>query len=200
MRVGIMGGTFDPIHTAHLVLAEEARERLGLAYVLFMPAGDPWLKVEKPRTPPEVRLRMVALAVASNAFFRASDIEVRRQGPSYTVDTLEALGAKLGPQHELFFLMGLDALAELPRWYRPERVVELCTPVAFSRPGASRDGPEAVVSKLPLLRRKLVLLDGPVLEVSSMEIRRRVAEGRSIRYLVPDAVEQFIRAEGLYTL
>lgn len=199
MRIGIMGGTFDPIHTAHLILADEARERLGLAYVLFMPTGDPWLKAEKPQTPPAVRLRMVELAVASNTFFRASDMEVRRQGPTYSVDTLELLDAELGPQHELFFLMGVDALVELPRWREPERVVELCTPVAFNRPGATQAKLEAVMKRLPLLRRKLVLLDGPVLEVSSSEIRQRVAEGRSIRYLVPDAVERFIRAEELYT-
>ncbi|MBI4203166.1 MAG: nicotinate-nucleotide adenylyltransferase [Chloroflexi bacterium] len=198
MRIGIMGGTFDPIHMAHLVLAEDARERLGLSYVLFIPTGDPWLKREKPLASPAERLRMVELAVESNAFFHALDVEVRREGPTYTADTLEYLRGDLTPQDELFFMLGMDSLAELPRWYRPNRVVELCSPVAFRRPGVSEHVLEAAMKAAPLLRRKLILMDTPLLDVSSTDIRQRVAEGRSIRYLVPDAVEEFIRENRLY--
>ncbi len=198
MRIGVFGGTFDPIHLAHLILAEEARERLGLAYVVFMPTGDPWLKREKPKTPGALRVRMAELATASNAFFRASGMEVRREGPTYTVDTLAALQKDLGPQDELFFLLGMDSLLDFPHWQEPARVVELCTPVAFRRPGAPEQRLDAVTKEVPLLRRKLVLLDAPLLEISSTDIRRRVAEGRSIRYLVPEAVEGFIREKGLY--
>lgn len=163
-----------------------------------MPTGDPWLKAVKPRTSRDVRLHMVELAVESNPFFRASDIEVRRPGPTYTVDTLQKLAEDLGSDTELFFLLGMDSLAEFPKWRSPERVVQLCTPVVFRRPSASDGAPEAAIRKVPSLRRKLIVLDAPVFEVSSSEIRRRVAEGRSVRYLVPDAVERFISEQGLY--
>ncbi len=198
MRIGLFGGTFDPIHLAHLVLAEEARERLNLTYVLFMPTGDPWLKREKPKTAGEQRLRMVELAVASNPFFFVSDMEVRRAGPTYTVDTLEALRQNLNPSDEICFLLGMDSLLDLPRWHEPGHVLEMCTPVAFRRPGATEQRLEAVKSEFPLLGDKLKLMDAPLLEISSTGIRQRVAQGRSIRYLVPEQVEGFIRESGLY--
>lgn len=198
MRIGIFGGTFDPIHLGHLILAEQAREQLDLAQVLFIPTGDPWMKPEKPRTSPEMRLRMVELAVEANPAFKASDSEVRREGPTYTVDTLQALRATGDPADEYFFLLGMDSLAGLPRWRQASKVVELCTIAVFRRPGAPEQGVEAVVKELPLLKGKLVQLDTPVLEISSTDIRRRIASGRSIRYLVPQAVGAFIRANGLY--
>ncbi|MBI4339046.1 MAG: nicotinate-nucleotide adenylyltransferase [Chloroflexi bacterium] len=200
MRIGILGGTFDPVHLAHLIIAEEARERLDLEQVLFIPVGDPWLREEKPATPPRQRLAIVELAVRSNPYFHASDIEVCRPGPTYTVDTLEALHREWGPGAEAFFILGLDTLLELPRWRKPERLVELCTLVAFLRPGYPVERVEAVQAALPGLRDRLRLLEGPLIGISGTEVRRRVALGRSIRYLVPEPVEEFIREEGLYIL
>jgi len=198
MRIGILGGTFDPIHIAHLIIAEEARVRLGLDQVVFMPAGEPWLKAEHPVTPGVLRLRMVRLAIVSNPSFQASAVEIERPGPTYTVDTLETLREEWGPEAETHFILGMDILEDLPRWKAPERLMELCTLVAFVRPEHSRSALGALETRLPGIREKVQVLNGPTIAVSGTEIRRRVAQGISIRYLVPDKVEQFIAEHGLY--
>ncbi len=198
MRVGVLGGTFDPIHIAHLILAEEARVCLGLEEVVFVVAGRPWMKADYPVSSGELRLEMVRLAVAPNPFFRASAVEVDRPGPSYTVDTLETLRQEWGAEAEVYFLLGMDALADLPRWKEPERFLELCTPVVFDRPEHPRSALDEIEAQLPGLRNKLRFLDGPSIGVSSTDVRRRVAQGKSIRYLVPAQVERFITERGLY--
>ncbi len=198
MRVGVLGGTFDPIHLAHLIVAEEARVRLELEHVVFIPAGEPWLKAVQPATPPQVRLEMVRQAVACNPHFRVSSVEVDRPGPSYSVDTLDALLQEEGPDVELYFILGMDAIVDLPRWHAPERFLELCTPVVFARTDYGATGLDELEQRLPGVKDKVMFLEGPVMEVSSTDIRRRVVQGVSIRCLVPASVERFITEHGLY--
>ncbi len=194
-RMGILGGTFDPIHYGHLAIAEEARAVLRLDRVLFIPAAQQPLKRGSHVATPEQRFEMVRLACASNDAFEVSRIELDRPGPSYTVDTLEALHrAGLG---ELYFILGGDALAELPRWYAAPRILELARIVAVARPDFPLDH-QALAQDLPLLRERLIVLDGPRLAISSSDLRRRVAAGRPIRYQTPDEVIAYIAAHGLY--
>ncbi len=198
MRVGVLGGTFDPIHIAHLIIAEEARVCLALEEVVFVVAGAPWMKADYAVSPADLRLQMVHLAVVSNPFFRASAVELERPGPTYTVDTLEALSQEWGTEMDVFFLLGMDALVDLPRWKDPGRFLRLCTPVVFARPGLNMSALDDVEAQLPGMKKRTRVLDGPSIGVSSAEIRRRVAQGKSIRYLVPAQVERFIVEHGLY--
>ena len=199
MRIGVLGGSFDPIHIGHLIIAEEARTRLSLERVIFVPAALQWLKKVPHAASPEGRLEMVRLAVASHPAFEVSDVEVRRPGPSYTVDTLALLQDRLGPAAELFFILGLDSLAELPQWHEPQRLLQLCRLVAVPRPGEASPDMGALEGQLPGLRARLVTLEGaPGIAVSSSVLRARLARGESVRYLVPEAVEEYIRREGLY--
>ncbi len=192
MRIGIMGGTFDPIHHGHLVAAEETRHALSLASVVFVPAGDPWQKSAAGVSPAIDRYAMVELAIADNSAFEASTVEIDRQGPTYTIDTLRALRDER-PGDELFFITGADAILEILTWRQPSEQLSLATFVAVTRPGydLSRLG------SLPALDR-VVVLEIPALAISSTDIRRRVADSRPIRYLVPGAVARYIAEHGLY--
>jgi nicotinate-nucleotide adenylyltransferase len=198
LRAGIFGGTFDPIHTGHLIVAEEARIRLELDQVLFMPAGRPWLKADQVITEARHRMAMVELAVESNPHFSASDVEIKRPGPTYTVDTLEEMRGRLGPDADIFAIMGLDLLKELGQWHEPHRLFEPATVVGMSRPGSPQFDPAVVDAIVPGASARVVLLNGPMVEISGAELRRRVAEGLSIRYQVPEAVEAYIREHRLY--
>jgi nicotinate-nucleotide adenylyltransferase len=194
MRVGILGGTFDPVHIAHLRLAEEARECLRLDEVLFLPAGDPWRKSSRPIAAAAHRLAMLRLAVGDNADFGISDLELRRPGPSYTADTLAALaGERL--DDEFWFIVGADALADLPNWHEPERIVEHAMLAV-----APRDLQEANVAALnvPGIAARIVTFPMTRLDISATDIRDRVAAARSIRYLVPPEVERYIAEHRLY--
>ncbi len=195
--LGVLGGTFDPIHNAHLVLAEAVRGRLGLDEVLFVPAGNPWLKPESPEAPAEDRLNMVRLAVAGKPYFRVSDIEVRRPGPTYTVETIAEL-VKQYPGDEICFIMGWDSLAELPRWKEPQRLITLSRLAAVPRPGYPLPDIKALEKALPGLLERLTVLDEPRVDISSTVIRSRVMLGLSIHDLVPEAVERYIREHQLY--
>ncbi len=198
MRIGILGGTFDPIHMAHLVIAEEARVRLGLEEMVFIPTGQPWLKANQPISPAPLRMEMVRLAVASNPFFRVSSIEVDRPGPTYTVDTLEALRDQWGQDTEVYFVVGMDALMDLPKWRDPARLLDLCTLVVFARPEYGDVSFSDLEQAVPGARDNVRILSDPQFGVSGTDIRRRVARGVSIRYLVPEAVERFILDHRLY--
>lgn len=198
MKVGIFGGTFDPIHIGHLIAAEEARCVLGLEQVLFIPAGQPWFKAGQRITEARHRMAMVQCAVASNPTFKASDIEVRRPGPTYTVDTLVELRQSLGWDAELYVILGLDALREVHRWREPGRIFEMATVVGISRPGTPNFDPTALDAISPGVSAKVVLINGVRIDISGTELRRRVALGKSIRYWVPDAVEAYIHEHGLY--
>ena len=195
MKLGVLGGTFDPVHLGHLILAEVAREQLGLERVLFVPAGQPWRKGERTVATAEQRVAMLRLAMAGNASFELSTVELERPGPSYTVDTLQWLHEQR-PGAELLFLLGADALVDLPHWHQPQRIQELATLAVARRSGE----PQTDLESEGHADRTgyLVPLDMPFVEISASEIRERVRSGRSIRYLVPDAVEAYIREQGLY--
>jgi len=198
MRIGIMGGTFDPIHLGHLIIAEDARARLKLEEVVFVPAGYPWLRSGDAPTSAKQRVEMVKLAVQGNPFFRVSTVEVDRPGPTYTVDTLEEMRRELGDDVELFFILGMDSLKDFHRWKEPARILELCILVAMVRPDHGDFQRESLLGISPTALSRVRFLDSPRIDISGTEIRRRVARGLSIRYLVPDAVEEYIRRCGLY--
>lgn len=197
LHVGILGGSFDPVHIGHLILAEEAREQLDLALIYFVPAGDPPHKRDRRLAPVEERLRMVELAVADNASFRLSRVDADRPGPHYTIDMVQIIQNQLPPGSELYFLMGFDSLADLPKWHQPAQLIAACHLVALTRPDIELDW-EQLEAALPGIRDRVTLLDMPELEIASHQLRERVRQGRSLRYLVPDAVREYIRAQGLY--
>ncbi|MFC1944424.1 nicotinate-nucleotide adenylyltransferase [Chloroflexota bacterium] len=197
-RTGILGGTFDPIHCGHLVIAGEVQSRLGLDEVVFIPAGQPWLKSDIAVTSGVHRLRMLMLAVEGLPGFVVSTIEIDRSGPSYSVDTVSALAAERGREVDLYFILGIDALAELPLWKEPGRMVEMCRLVGVSRPGWESFDPSSLEEALPGISSRLIILDLPLADVSSTDIRRRVSAGLSIRDLVPGEVEDYIIEHGLY--
>jgi nicotinate-nucleotide adenylyltransferase len=183
-RVGVFGGTFDPVHVGHLAIAMATVESIPLDRVLFVLARRSPLKDRAPVASESDRLEMLRLAVADEPRFATSRSELDREGPSYTVDTLEQLA---GPD-ELFLILGADALADIARWHRPERIAELATIVVAARPGA----PAATAAD------RRLLVDTPLCDISSRELRARAARGRSLRYLVPDNVWRYIEERGLY--
>ncbi len=198
MKTGILGGTFDPIHKGHLAVAEEVRLRLNLDEVLFIPVGRPWRKAGIPILPAEQRVEMVRLAIADRPAFNLSTIEVDREGPSYTIDTLEELISMRGGEDELFFIVGWDSLTDLPNWKAPEQIVRLCLLVAVPRPGCFPPDLELLEDSIPGVSERIILLDKPEVDVSASQIRERVASGLSISGLVSEAVEKYIREHGLY--
>ena len=197
MRIGVFGGTFDPIHFGHLAIAEEARDRLDLEEVCFVPAGDPWMKAEQELSLAYDRLNMVRMAVEDNPFFRVSTVELEASGPSYTIDTLKAIREEYGPEVTLFFIMGTDAFVRFEEWKDPKGILALATLAVVDRPGATTWTDE-VGEKLAGMGR-VERVRGVHLEISASEIRRRVAAAESIRYLAPAPVERYIYARGLYT-
>ena len=221
VRLGIFGGTFDPIHVGHLVLAEQCREQCQLDEVWFVPAALPPHKRGAIISPAKTRCEMIEFAIAGNPQFKLSRIELDRTGPSYTVTTLEQLHAE-DPTRELFLLVGADSIRDLPTWYQPQRILELATVVAVNRGRdslAGEKGPSAgaspshdsgsltaSTSQLPstspmasLIAERVRFVQMPGIDISATDIRQRVSEGRSIRYLVPRAVEAYIREHGVYS-
>ena len=200
MRIGVFGGTFDPVHVAHLILAEQCREQAGLDQVWFIPAARPPHKQEQGLTPFAARLEMLALAIAGQPAFRIDELEKDRAGPSYTADTLATLSSRC-PGDEFFLLIGSDTLHDLPHWHAPQRVAELATLLIVIRPGWQMGEVEALAPALGLspataLRYQVVRM--PLLEISSRDLRQRAAAGRSLRYMVPRAVEAYILERQLY--
>ena len=199
-RIGLFGGSFDPVHMGHLLLAESARESLDLDTVWWVPAATPPHKESGPRASARDRVEMLRLAVAGHDPFRIETHEIERGGTSYTVETLEALTDR-HPDHTWFLLLGADMVEDLPRWRSPERICELAIVAAVERPGWGPVSWDGLASLVGEERRKLFarhVVPMPQIELSSSEIRRRVAEGRSIRYRTPRAVEMYIRQRGLY--
>jgi nicotinate-nucleotide adenylyltransferase len=197
VNIGVLGGTFDPIHMGHLVVAEEARIKVGFNEVLFVPAGQPWFKLDRNITPAAHRVEMVRRAIASNPHFKLCTLEVERPGPSYTVDTLTTLREQLGNEASFFFILGRDTLAGLHLWKEPKKLVQLCRLVVAPRLG-SKDL-KHLETEIPRLLDKVIQLDMPVIGVSSSGIRQRIAQGLSIRYLVPPDVEKYITEQKIYT-
>jgi nicotinate-nucleotide adenylyltransferase len=198
MNIGILGGTFDPIHYGHLVAGEESRCALGLERVLFVPSARPPHKLEHPVSPPDVRVEMVRLAIADNPNFELSTVELDRPGLSYTVDSIALLQEQLGASARLFFILGEDALADLPTWHQPEKLLEMCQLIAVNRPGYHSFSLRLLERQLPGVENRVHQVRIPELAIWSTELRARVASGLPIRYLVPDDVLEFIYQRGLY--
>ena len=200
MRIGILGGSFDPVHFGHLLLAECCREQRQLDRVWFVPAADPPHKVRQLQASGRQRAEMLELAVADHDPFQLNRLELDRGGVSYTVETLAAL-ARWQPDMEPFLLMGADTLADLPNWYQPAEVCRLATLVVVRRAGAPEPdfgALEGVVTPRRLDELRTLQVEMPLVAFSSSEIRRRVAAGKSIRYLAPSAVVRYIGQQGLY--
>jgi nicotinate-nucleotide adenylyltransferase len=195
--IGVLGGSFDPIHHAHLAVAHEAAWVLGLERVLLLPAAQQPLKMAGHGASAEHRLAMVELACGTDALLQACDLELRREGPSYTFDTLRALRAGLGAGVELYFILGADALRDLPRWYRAADLPALCRFAVIERPGVPLDLGH-VEALLPALADRLTRIVGPRLDIAGTELRRRIAAGMPVRYQLPDAVLAYIREHALY--
>lgn len=199
-RIGIMGGTFDPLHYGHLVAAEMARHEFALEKVIFIPTGNPPHKVGRRVTSPGDRYEMVKRAVRDNRFFEVSDLEIQRKGYSYTVDTLKDMH-ELYPQHELYFITGADAFREIFTWREVQSVLSLSHFIGASRPGFDpHEFLEELKRDYPEFLPHMHLFDVPALAISSTDIRSRVKEGKSIRYLLPESVRLYIEETGLYRI
>jgi nicotinate-nucleotide adenylyltransferase len=192
-RIGLLGGTFDPIHLGHLAMAEWTRDELDLEQIIFIPNRTPPHKTTAPISSPEHRLAMVEGAIAGNPYFAVSTIELAREGPSYTIDTLRALRQNADfAGADLFWIIGADSLASFHEWREPREIQRLCVLVAYPRSGVRLEkASDEVVSRA-------IILDAPLLELASSSIRLRHEAGHSIRYLVPDAVADYIERVGLY--
>jgi nicotinate-nucleotide adenylyltransferase len=196
-RIGVIGGTFNPVHIGHLILAEQARETLDLDQVRFIPAPRPPHKSKRVLTPYNDRAQMLALAIAGHSAFVLDERERERPGPSYTADTLEELAREF-PAAGLYLLLGSDSLTDLANWRDPERIAHLAQVVVMRRPGASPQSPEpAAMLRAPGFQ-VTPLTNAPLVDVSSRDLRRRAADSRSLRYLVPRAVECYIQMHRLY--
>ncbi len=198
MKIGVLGGTFDPIHLGHLIVAEEARARLNLTQTLFVPAGQPWLKTNNVISPAEHRVEMIRLAIADKPYFKLSTMEIERPGPTYTVDTIAALKGQLGPGAELYFILGWDNLIQLPQWREPSRLIKMCHLVAVPRVGYPTPDLTSLEAAIPGLSQSVTLLDKPWIDINASVIRQRVAHGLSISHLVPEPVERYIKKHRLY--
>lgn len=195
-RLGVLGGTFDPPHYGHLVLAENARVQLELERVLFVPVGQPPHKPKRPITPARHRVTMVKAAIADNAAFRLSRVDLDRPKPHYTVDTLALLG-KEHPGASLYFLMGGDSLAQFLKWRDPADIVEQARLAVMRRPGWEIDL-ETLERKIPGILERMVWIDAPYLEISGTDLRWRVREGLPVRYLMPPRIERYVCEHALY--
>lgn len=192
-KIGVMGGTFDPIHYGHLVTAEEALHQYQLDEVVFVPTGQPWMKEHEGVSPAEDRYLMTVIATASNPKFSVSRIEVDRDGATYTVDTLRTLKEERGPDPSLYFITGADAVLEIFQWKDPHELFSLATFIAATRPGYDMSGFEARAEGPDIQVMKI-----PALAISSTDVRARVANGHPIRYLVPEGVNSYVKKARLY--
>ncbi|MFH7321886.1 MULTISPECIES: nicotinate-nucleotide adenylyltransferase [unclassified Aeromicrobium] len=192
-RIGVMGGTFDPIHHGHLVAASEVQSWFDLDEVLFVPTGQPWQKTDRDVSPPEDRYLMTVIATAANPRFRVSRVDIDRAGLTYTIDTLRELAATY-PDDELYFITGADAMAAILTWRDHGELFELAHFVGCTRPGHEMD--ESTLEGLP--KERVTLVEIPALAISSTDCRARVHSGEPVWYLVPDGVVQYIGKHGLY--
>ncbi len=194
LRLGVMGGTFDPIHHGHLVAASEVQARFHLDEVVFVPTGEPWQKAGRKVSQPEDRYLMTTIATASNPRFSVSRVDIQRPGPTYTVDTLSDIREQRGDDWDLYFITGADALSQILTWRGADQLFDLAHFVGVSRPGVPLG--QSDIGHLPV--DKVSLLEIPALAISSTACRERVAAGLPIWYLVPDGIVQYIAKRGLY--
>ena len=196
--VAIFGGTFDPIHVGHLIVAEEVRVKLGVEEIVFVPVGQPWLKADRRISSGKHRLAMIRLAIADNPHFKVSTLEIDRPGLTYTVDTVDMLRRQMGSEAKLFFLMGGDSLRELPQWKEPKRLIQLCRLVVFTRPDSRLPSMNGLEEGVPGVSDNIVIVEVPQIDVSATEVRQRVRQGAPIDELVLPAVKDYILGSGLY--
>ncbi|MBI4785888.1 MAG: nicotinate-nucleotide adenylyltransferase [Chloroflexi bacterium] len=197
MKIGVLGGTFDPPHIGHLVIAQEAMDYLGLERVIFAPARQPPHKLDQRITPIEDRLEMVRLAIVSQPRFTLSHVDVNREGPTYTVHTMRLLRQQCGDDSDLYFIMGMDSLANILTWHKPEELIKFCRLAVFNRPGFGVNL-EMLEEKLPGLRASIVMIPAPSLDIAASDLQRRIRADKPIAHLVPEAVAAYISARGLY--
>lgn len=198
MKVGVLGGTFDPVHKAHIAVAEAARDALKLDRVILVPAGQPVSKANQPITSAEQRVQMLRLAVKDSPGLSISTVEIERPGPSYTIDTISALQKQLGDNAEIYFILGCDSLAQLPEWRDPARLVAMCHLVAVPRPGCTRPDMPALEQKIPGIIKSVIFLEKPNMDISATDIREKAARGESISRLVTGTVAAYIKKHKLY--
>ena len=200
MRIGVFGGTFDPVHLGHLILAEQCREQAKLDRVLFVPAASPPHKQQQSLTPFAQRVEMLALALSGNLTFQIDELEKDRTGPSFTVDTLTLLTER-NPGDTLAFMIGSDSLRDLPAWYQPKRILELAELLVMERSDWPCACPDALRASLGLdvdFNLRYQIIAAPLIAIASRDIRQRIAENRSVRYMLPRAVEAYIADKELY--
>ncbi|MFC2039662.1 nicotinate-nucleotide adenylyltransferase [Chloroflexota bacterium] len=197
LKIGIYGGTFDPVHNGHLRVAEHATKVLGLEKIVFIPAGNPYLKPGRPVASASDRLAMLKLSIAGQDRMEVSRLEMDRAGVTYTVDTMRQL-KEAHPEVDLYFILGQDILPELPRWHQPAELLELCRIVAAPRPGANPPDLTALGKLLPGSEERIILLTGPEIDLSASGIRHTAARGDDISGMVSAAVAGYIREQGLY--
>jgi nicotinate-nucleotide adenylyltransferase len=198
-KLGIFGGTFNPIHMGHLIVAEMARQECDLEKVLFIPAASPPHKSDKSVSCPNHRFRMTELAIESNPYFKASDIELKREGKSYTIDTLKNLREIYPKEYEFWMIIGGDSLIEFDNWRNAKGIMELCNFAVYMRPYISIDKCMAQADKIRgQANSRVIFVQAPMIDISSTDIRRRVVQGKSIRYMVPDPVREYILEKRLF--
>ena len=198
MKVGILGGTFDPIHIGHLIIAEEARYQLNLEKVIFLPAGKPYFKNDRIVSTKSDRLKMIEQGIKDNPRFEISEIELDRDGPSYSVDSITRLKTELGDEVELYFLIGLDALTDIHKWKHPAELIDMCQVIGLTRPGYQEFNWSEIERKVSGASQKIKIIEVSQIGVSSTDVRMMVKSDISIRYLVPDAVVKYIEEHKLY--
>jgi nicotinate-nucleotide adenylyltransferase len=198
MKIGVLGGTFDPVHLGHIGIAEAARDALGLDEVLLVPAGQPVFKTDYPVTPAEHRLAMLRLASRGHRSLKLSTVEVERPGPSYTIDTIVELKRRYGDRAEMYFILGWDSLAQIPGWHEAPGLVAQCYLVAAPRPGTPPPDMNELERKIPGITRKVIFLERPYIDVCATDIRDAAGRGEPIDGLVPAPVAGYIKKHGLY--
>ncbi len=198
MKIGVLGGTFDPVHRGHILIAEAARDALVLSEVIAIPPGRPMLKPNERVASAEHRLAMLRLAVAGIPWIKVSTMEIERPGPSYTVDTVAGLRERQGSSGDIYFIIGWDSLAHFPEWREPERIISMCVLAAVPRPGFARPDIRALEKNVPGITDRVVFLDKPLTDISSTDIREKASKGESIIDLVPGPVADYIKEHKLY--
>lgn len=198
IKLGVLGGTFNPIHFGHLRIAEEVKNKLSLSEVLFIPAGQPWLKSNSTILAAEHRVEMVKLAINDKAYLTLSTLEVDRIGPSYTVDTLEQLHRQYHDREVIFFILGWDNLAQLPLWHKPKRIIQLCHLVVVPRVDYPAPDLTSLEKAIPKISQVTTILNEPRIDINASVIRERIGHGLPINHLVPNEVHKYILERKLY--
>lgn len=197
-KIGVLGGTFDPVHLGHIMIAKEAKEALELDDVLLIPAGQPMSRPNETVTSAKNRLEMLKLAIEGIPYLKISSIEIERKGPSYTADTIAEIRKKSGGGDELYFILGWDSLAQLPNWHEPAKIISMCTLVAVPRPGYTKPRLRGLEGVLPGISKKVIFLEKTKVDISATEVRELAARGESIEHVVPKPVAEYIKKNKLY--